>query len=293
MFRHHVGLTLVTLLLASCGLLTAHAQTEVPGSLVKVGSYTASTDYLNLSQYYQTTRTTQVRVAFVPTHGFGNQVTRQLTLPKGTTVAGYLTTQKMGTRLRPALLLYVSRLSDHLLATARPAGYTVDPTADTDNTATVITKSSHLTAFKRVTCPRYMPGYSHGDLYLGGVAAAVSPQEPTSTSLRITPDGYVELLTYDPNVREGLGFYQQPTSQAKIRRTNFHDPYRELTVDHRLSGLHLKRVGQTYRLTLHNLHQPQHIAGQPLRGIAGTFDSLYRVGGTPYYTFIGFDGASD
>lgn len=275
----------------------AHAQTEQPGALVKVGHYTASTDLLNLSQYYQTTRQTRVAVAYVPTTHFGKRVMRTLTLPKGTVVAGYLTQQKHGSRLTPALLLYASRLSHYRLATAQPAGYTVDPTADTDATPTVITGTKQLSAFKRVPCPKYMPAYSHGDLYLGGATAALSPEEPHQTSLRITPDGYVELLTYATNVRTGLGFYQQPTSQAKIYQTRFNDPYRKLYVRHALPGLHLTHVKSSglrqYCLTLKNLHRPQHIAGDPLKGVAGTFDSLYLVGGTPYYTFIGFDGASN
>lgn len=299
--RCHLSRLLLGICALCGGLWSAaspvHAQTEQPGALVKVGHYTASTDFLNLSQYYRTTRSTTVRVAYVPTHHFGAPVMRSLTLPKGTVVAGYLTSQKVKNRLTPALLLYVSRLSYARLATVQPTGYTVDPTADTDNTTTVITHARHLTAFKRVPCPRYMPAYSHGDLYLGGAAAAVSPAEPTATSLRVTPDGAVEVRTYDPTVRSGLGFYQRPTSQAKITKTTFHDPIRHLYVAHDLTGLTLKHVHprgqQQYRLTLHNLHRPQHIAGDPLKGVAGTFDSLYRIGGTPYYTFIGFDGASD
>jgi len=292
------GLTLLTLGLALTGsLASAHAQTEQPGALVKVGHYTASTDFLNLSQYYQTTKRTTIRVAYVPTRHFGKRTMRTLTLPKGTIVAGSLTTRKVHNRLTPALLIYASRLSHYRLAMAQPAGYTVDPAADTDATPTVITQTAHLKAFKRVACPRYMPAYSHGDLYVGGVTAALSPEEPTATSLRVTPDGYVELLTYDQSVRAGLGFYQHPTSQAKIYQTRFNDPLRQLYVRHDLPGLNLTRVRTSglrqYRLTIKNLHRPQHISGSPLKGIAGTFDSLYQVGGTPYYTFIGFDGASD
>ncbi|MDT7013392.1 hypothetical protein [Levilactobacillus namurensis] len=275
----------------------AAAQTERPNSLVKVGHYTASSNFLNLSQYYQTTRTTTVKAAYVPTHKFGGRVMRSLTLPKGTVVAGYLTTHKVGSRLQPQLLIYTSRLSHHRLATAQPAGYTIDPTSDTDNTPTVITTARKLRAFKRVHCPRYMPAYSHGDLYAGGAAAAISPVEPTSTSVRVTPDGYVELLTYDHTVRGGLGFYQAPTSQGKITKTVFHDPYRQLYTQHALPGLRTTAVNATgtarYRLTIKNRHQPQHIIGDPLRGIAGTFDSLYLIGGVPYYTFIGYDGASN
>ncbi|MGP4117659.1 hypothetical protein ACS4N0_10920 [Levilactobacillus zymae] len=278
------------------GTPLAHAQTELPGSLVKVGHYTASTDYLNLSEYYQTTRKTTVTVQYRPTYHAGKTQQRRLTLPQGTTVAGYLTTQKVDTHLQQALLVYSSRLSYALLSRAQPKGYTVDPIADTDATPTVIS-GAQLTAFKRVPCPKYMVAYSHGDLYAGGIAAALSPAEPTGTSLRITPDGVVELLSYDANTNANLEFYQRPDTQAKITRTNFHDPYRDLYFAHDLRGFNLRRVSRTgtqqYKLTIENLHQPQHILGNPLKGVAGTFDSLYLVSGVPYYTFIGFDGASN
>lgn len=290
------GLALLLGGLAWGGSALAHAQTEIPGSLVKVGHYTASTDYLNLSEYYQTTHATTITVQYRPTYHSGPIRQRQLTLPKGTTVAGYLTTQKVGAHLRPALLIYSSRLSYARLSQVQPKGYSVDPIADTDATPTVI--SGHqLADFKRVPCPKYMVAYSHGDLYSGGAAAALSPNEPTDTSLRITPDGYVELLSYDANTKTDLGFYQRPDTQAKITKTDFHDPYRELYFAHDLKGFDLQRVRHTgkqqYRLTLKNLHQPQHIMGSPLRGVAGTFDSLYLINGVPYYTFIGFDGASN
>lgn len=290
------GLTLLFGGLILGGGETAQAQTEVPGSLVKVGNYTASTDYLNLSQYYQTTRTTKVTAQFRPTYHLGKTIQRQLTLPKGTTVAGYLTTPKKGSHLKQALLIYTSRLSYHLLKTVQPKGYTVDPVDDTDATPTVIT-GQHLSAFTRVHCPKYMIAYSHGDMYLGGAAAAISPTEPTQSSIRITPDGYIELLTYDAHTQANLGFYQKPYTQAKITLTDFHDPYRDLYFAHDLKGFDLQRVNTTgnvqYKLTITNQHQPQHIRGNSLKNIAGTFDSLYLVNGIPYYTFIGFDGASN
>lgn len=288
--------------LVTCGVILglssgAHAQTEQPSSLVKVGQYTASTDFLNLSSYYQTTRRTKIKVAYTPTYHVGHLQKNWLTLPKHTIVPGDLTMQKKGTHLVPQLQLFPARLSYQLLAKSQPQGYSVDPSGDNTASTTVVKTTRALSAFKRINCPTYMLGYSHGDLYFGGAKSALSPQEPTATSIRITPDGYVEFRRYATNTVAGLGFYQRPQGAAQIVKTDFHDPIRTLSFNSPVRGLTNHRVqvnGRTrYQLTFKNLHRPQHITGNPLTGVAGTFDSLYLVNHEPYYTFIGFDGASN
>ncbi|MFC6260884.1 hypothetical protein [Levilactobacillus fujinensis] len=276
--------------------LIGNAQTEKPSAIVKVGDFAASTDFLNLSQYFQTTRDVTVKVAYVPTKKVGAPVKRALTLPAGTVVAGSLTTTKRHGYLVPSLQLYLARLSYPLLQQSAPKGYTIDPGAGAYDPQITLKATTELTAFKRVKVPDYMPGYSHGDLYIGGAKAALSPVEPASKSLRITPDGYAEVLTYDPTASAGLGFYQKPTGLAKITKTDYHDPYRRLYFSHDIKGIKTKRVSQTgayqYRITLKNLHDPQHTLGDEDNGIAGTFNSLYLVDGTRYFTFIGYDGIS-
>ncbi|WP_367295742.1 hypothetical protein [Levilactobacillus yonginensis] len=279
------------------GGLLAKAQTEKPSALVKVGDYTASTDFLNLSAYYKTTKPVTVKVAYLPTYKAGQAIMQKLTLPAGITVAGNLTTTKKGSYLVPSLQLYLARLSYPALLNSAKAGYTMDPGAGAYDPQASITSTEKLAGFKRVKAPIYMPGYSHGDLYIGGAKAALSPIEPHTTSLRITPDGYVEVLKYDNKANSGLGFAQKPYSIAKITKTSFNDPYRKLYFSHDLKGVNTKRVSHSgtyqYCLTLKNLHTPQHTTGNPTKGTAGTFDSLYTIGGTKYYTFIGYDGVSD
>ena len=75
------GLALLLGGLAWGGSAVAHAQTEIPGSLVKVGHYTASTDYLNLSEYYQTTHATTITVQFRPTYHTGRDQLEYMDLP--------------------------------------------------------------------------------------------------------------------------------------------------------------------------------------------------------------------
>ncbi|WP_204120566.1 MULTISPECIES: hypothetical protein [Levilactobacillus] len=294
--KSSLGLLALGLVIGS-GLLAARAQTEKPSALVKVGDYTASTDFLNLSAYYQTTRPVTVKVAYFPTYKSGHPIRQKLTLPAGITVAGNLTTTKSGSYLVPSLQLFLARLSYAALANSAKAGYTIDPGDSAYDPQATITDTAKLSAFKRVKAPDYMPGYSHGDLYIGGADAALSPIEPDSQSIRITPDGYLEVLQYDAKANTGLGFYQKPVGMAKITKTDFHDPYRTLYFSHDIQGVKTTRVhhsGNTqYKLTLKNLHTPQHTKGNPETGTAGTFDSLYRIGGQAYYTFIGYDGVSD
>lgn len=197
----------------------------------------------------------------------------------------------------PSLQLYLARLSYPALAASAKPGYTIDPGASAYDPQATITDTSKLSAFKRVKAPDYMPGYSHGDLYIGGAAAAKSSVEPHTKSIRVTPDGYLEVLKYDAKANAGLGFSQKPVGLAKIVKTDFHDPNRTLYFSHAITGIHTTKVTKSgttyYKLTLKNLHTPQHIAGNPEAGTAGTFDSLYRIGGKTYYTFIGYDGVSD
>ncbi|MFC6274164.1 hypothetical protein ACFQET_01365 [Levilactobacillus tangyuanensis] len=274
-----------------------HAQTEQPSSLVKVGQYTASTDFLNLSAYYKTTKPIRVKVAYVPTYKTGSPIMQSLYLPAGITIAGNLTTTKRNGYLIPSLQLYLARLSTAALQNSQKPGYTLDPGAGAYDPQVTIKDMDQLAGFKRVPAPTYMPGYSHGDLFLGGAQAALSPMEPQSKSLRVTSDGYVQVMTYDPRANAGLGFYQKPLGIAKITRTAFNDPYRKLYFRQDLKGVHTQHVNkhgnEQYCLTLKNLHTPQHTNGNPFKGISGTFDSLYEVGGTKYYTFIGYDGISD
>lgn len=274
-----------------------HAQTEKPSSLVKVGQYTASTDFLNLSAYYQTTKPLRVKVAYVPTYKAGSPIMQSLYLPAGITIAGNLTTTKRNGYLVPSLQLYLARLSTPALQNSAKPGYTLDPGSGAYDPQVTIKDMDKLAGFKRVSAPVYMPGYSHGDLFIGGAQAALSPIEPQNKSLRVTSDGYVQVMKDDLRANAGLGFYQKPLGIAKITRTDFNDPYRKLYFSHDLKGVHTKRVSQRgneqYCLTLKNLHTPQHTTGNPFKGIAGTFDSLYEVGGTKYYTFIGYDGISD
>jgi hypothetical protein len=288
---------LVVGLIVGGGYLAAQAQTEKPSAIVKVGDYAASTDFLNLSAYYQTTRPVTVKVAYFPTYKSGHAIRQKLTLPTGITVAGNLTSTKSGSYLVPSLQLFLARLSYTALAGSAKPGYTIDPGASAYDPQATITDTTRLSAFKRVPAPDYMPGYSHGDLYIGGAKAALSPVEPQTKSIRVTPDGYLEVLKYDRRANTGLGFYQKPVGMGKIVKTDFKDPNRTLYFSHDIAGVKTQRVtrdGQTlYRLTLKNLHQPQHIAGNPETGTAGTFDSLYRIGGQLYYTFIGYDGVSD
>lgn len=290
-------LCLLALGTVTVGSLSGRAQTEKPSALVKVGDYRASTDFLNLSAYYQTTRPVTVKVAYVSTYKSQHTIMQKLTLPAGLTVAGNLTTTKHGSYLVPSLQLYLARLSYPALQNSAKANYTLDPGTSAYSPQATISDTTKLHAFKRVAAPDYMPGYSHGDLYIGGAKAALSPVEPTTKSIRITPDGYVEVLKYDTKANAGLGFYQKPVSLAKIVKTRFHDPNRTLYLNHPLASVKTKAItqnGQTrYRLTLKNLHTPQHIAGDPETGTAGTFDSLYSIGGTTYYTFIGYDGVSN
>lgn len=292
-----IGSGILALLAVICaGWQTAKAQTERPSALVKVGNFTASTDFLNLSQYYELTRTIKVKVNYVPTHKVGHAISRDLTLPVGTVVAGNLTSTKSGDFLVPSLQLYLARLSYPLIRQSAPAGYTIDPGAGAYDPQATLKATDKLTAFKRIKAPDFMPGYSHGDLYLGGAKAALSTVETTTASIRVTPDGYLEYLKYDAKANAGLGFMQKPTGMAKITKTDFHDPYRTLYFAHDISGLKTKRVSHTglyqYRLTLKNLHDPQHNAGNEDKGFAGTFDSLYRIGGQTYFTFIGYDGVT-
>lgn len=291
------GTGLIVAVIALIGSWSAaRAQTEKPSAIVKVGQYAASTDFLNLSQYFQLTSSLQVKVNYVPTTKVGHPLRRTLTLPQGTVVAGSLTTTKSGDFLVPTLQLYLARLSYPLVHREAPMGYTIDPGAGAYDAQVTLKATDKLTAFKRVPAPRYMPAYSHGDLYLGGAKSALSPQEPDNQSIRITPDGYLEYITYDKTVNPGLGFMQRPTGMAKITRTDFHDPYRDLYFKEPINGLRLKRVAQTgnqqYKLVLKNLHTPQHTWGNEDAGIAGTFNSLYLVDGKQYYTFIGYDGIS-
>lgn len=275
---------------------SSNAQTEKPSALVKVGNFTASTDFLNLSQYFEVTRTIKVKVNFVPTHKVGHALSRDLTIPAGTVVAGNLTITKSGDFLVPTLQLYLARLSYPLIQQSAPAGYTIDPGAGAYDPQATLKATDKLTAFKRISAPDFMPGYSHGDLYLGGAQAALSSEETTTASIRVTPDGYLEYMKYDAKANAGLGFMQKPTGMAKITKTDFHDPYRVLYFSHNIKGLKTKRVSHAglyqYRVTLKNLHDPQHNAGNEDNGIAGTFDSLYRIGGKTYFTFIGYDGVS-
>ncbi|MFD1548642.1 hypothetical protein [Levilactobacillus fuyuanensis] len=292
-----IGSGIIALLAVICaGWQTASAQTERPSALVKVGNFTASTDFLNLSQYYVLTRTIKVKVNYVPTHKVGHAINRDFRLPVGTVVAGNLTSTKSGDFLVPGLQLYLSRLSYPLIQQSAPVGYTIDPGAGAYDPQATLKATDKLTAFKRIKAPDFMPGYSHGDLYLGGAKAALSAVETTTSSIRVTPDGYLEYLKYDAKANAGLGFMQKPTGMAKITKTDFHDPYRVLYFAHDISGLKTKRVSHTglyqYRLTLKNLHDPQHNAGNEDKGIAGTFDSLYHIGGHTYFTFIGYDGVT-
>ncbi|MCH5464800.1 hypothetical protein [Levilactobacillus tujiorum] len=272
------------------------AQTEKPSALVKVGNFTASTDFLNLSQYFEVTRTIKIKVNYVPTHKVAHAISRDFTLPAGTIVAGNLTSTKSGDFLVPTLQLYLARLSYPLIHQNAPAGYTIDPGAGAYDPQATLKATDKLTAFKRISAPKFMPAYSHGDLYLGGAKAALSAEETTTASIRVTPDGYVEYLTYDTKANAGLGFMQKPTGMAKITKTDFHDPYRKLYFSQKIKGLTTKRVSHSgpyqYQLTLKNLHDPQHNAGNEDNGIAGTFDSLYRISGQTYFTFIGYDGVS-
>lgn len=283
-------------LLISGGLLAARAQTEKPSALVKVGDYAASTDFLNLSAYYQTTRPITVKVAYFPTYKSGHAIRQKLTLPAGITVAGNLTSTKSGSYLVPSLQLFLARLSYPALANSAKPGYTIDPGTSAYDPQATITDTTKLSAFKRVKAPAYMPGYSHGDLYVGGAKAALSPLEPDSQSIRITPDGYLEVLAYDTKANTGLGFYQKPIGIGKITKTVFHDPNRTLYFSHDISGVKTTRVRHSgkaqYKVTLKNLHTPQHTTGNSENGTAGTFNSLYRISGQTYYTFIGYDGVS-
>ncbi|KRL93801.1 hypothetical protein ACUIJQ_12010 [Levilactobacillus hammesii] len=294
-FKFSVGL-LAFLAALVVGTRPISAQTEKPSALVKVGNFTASTDFLNLSQYFELTRTIKVKVNFVPTHKVGHAISRDLTLPVGTVVAGNLTSTKSGDFLVPTLQLYLARLSYPLIQQSAPVGYTIDPGAGAYDPQATLKATDKLTAFKRISAPKFMPAYSHGDLYLGGAKAALSAEETTTASIRVTPDGYVEYMTYDDKANAGLGFMQKPTGMAKITKTSFHDPYRVLYFSHSLTGLKTKRVSHSgpyqYSLTLKNLHDPQHNAGNEDNGIAGTFDSLYRISGRTYFTFIGYDGVS-
>ena len=158
------GLCLLALGTVTVGSLSGRAQTEKPSALVKVGDYRASTDFLNLSAYYQTTRPVTVKVAYVSTYKSQHTIMQKLTLPAGLTVAGNLTTTKHGSYLVPSLQLYLARLSYPALQNSAKANYTLNPGTRTYSPQATIAETAKLHASKRTAAPASNTSTTHWNL---------------------------------------------------------------------------------------------------------------------------------
>jgi len=262
----------------SIGGMTAQAAT----STVKIGGVSVERSFLNIGTYYQAKRAAKATVTYYKTSKPDTQYTKVITLPKGTIMSGWIIPKHKLARGQwgNELSLVGGNLNYGLVNVGAKKGYLVSGVV-----------SYALKKFKKVKTPAYMPTYSYGDLYLGGAKATRESDSQVKQIVRITSNGYVELIHQNKRTNSDGAFGGKPSSQAKIVKTKVKGATRYLYLNTKMKGVKTTRVGKKgayqYRLALKNLHQPQNLSGyDDDRGEIYVFDSLYAVGGVTYYTLI-------
>ncbi|MCT3566339.1 hypothetical protein [Levilactobacillus brevis] len=267
--------------LTSLGLsgITARA-----ASTVKIGGVTVDRSYLNTDTYYKTKWAVKAKVTYYQEKKPDNQYTKAITLPKGTIISG---------QIIPKHQLAHGQWGNEMVTTGGDLNYKLLNAQVKKGYLASGVVSYALSGFKKVKTPVYIPTYSHGDLYLGDAKATRKGDTQVKQTVRITTNGYVELRHRAANVDSDTMWASQPTSQAKIKRTQVKGATRYLYLGTNMKGIKTTRVGKKgayqYRLTFKNLHQPQNLSYyDDDRGEVYVFDSLYALGGVTYYTPICF-----
>ncbi|WP_407889626.1 hypothetical protein [Levilactobacillus sp. N40-8-2] len=271
--RTKLGLVMFAFMVGVVGLGT---QASAKSATVKIGNDQVSRDYLYTSTFYRSTKAVTVKVT--ANHTDGTFATKTVKIPKNTVVSG----QKVNVTSRKQVLWinHDDELSYHVLKSA----FTQHPSYVPSVRDLVVS----VKAFKKVSRPAYLPTWSHGDLYLGGKAAI--SKLTAKQKVQVTSDGYLEIHKY---VATTGATTPKPLQSAKINRTQVKGATRYLYFSKKIKGLTLKHVatrGQAqYRLTMKNLHQPQHRAGFSDDDMPGVYYSLYKLGSQTYFTPISDD----
>lgn len=270
-----LGLTMAAVMLGVLGLGT---QASAKSATVKIGNNQVPRDYLYTSTFYRSTKAVTVKVT--ANHTDGTFASKTVRIPKNTVVSGqkyHITSKKQALSIN-----HDDELSYHVLKTA----FTQHPSY----VPSVRDLTVSPAAFKQVKRPVYLPTWSHGDLYLGGKSAI--GKLTSKRQVQVTSDGYLEIHKYVATTGTAT---PKPLQSAKINRTQVKGATRYLYFSHKIKGLTLKHVakrGQVqYRLTMKNLHQPQHRAGFSDDDMPGVYYSLYKLGSQTYFTPISDDTA--
>jgi len=267
------------------GTTTARAATTAStDATVNIGGVTVKREFLNINTYYRAQSAVKAEVTYYKVAKADSQYTKTITLPKGTVVAGdfipkhHLANGKWGLELA----VENSQLNYNLTKSGLKKGYLASGIV-----------SYATSSFKKVKAPAYMPTYSSGDLYLGGAKATKQRDDQVKQIVRITTNGYVELMHRNTKATSDDAFAGKPFSQAKISKTQVKGATRYLYLNAKMTGLKTTKVGKKgayqYRLAVKNLHQPVNLSYyDDDRGEVYNFDSLYAIGGVTYYTPICF-----
>ncbi|WP_367376958.1 hypothetical protein [Levilactobacillus cerevisiae] len=232
-------------------------QAQAKSAAVKIGKIMVSREYLHTNTFYRAKKAVTIKVT--ANHTDGTYATKTVKIPKNTVVSG----RKVNLNSKDQTLWINLRdeLSYHVLKTA----FTQRPSY----VPSVQNLAVSPQAFKKVKRPVSLPTWSYGDFYLGGKAAIF--KNTTTQKIQFTSDGYLEIHKY---VAATGTTTPKPTQSAKIKRVQVNGSIRYYYFNKKIKGLTLKPVTQhgqkQYRLTVKNLHQPQHKAGFSDDDIPGT-----------------------
>ncbi|SMS13102.1 hypothetical protein [Levilactobacillus zymae] len=275
-----------TYLIGGQPFFTYEAAATSPVTAKKVSAKTlASLDKATKAPtYYRTTKKVTVSAPFDAY--VSGMLKSKITLPKGTIVAGTLSTQRTKGKTTKVLDLATSRLSANLLKPGYQRGlWAGQETATTKSTA----------AFTRVKRPAYLPRYgSAGDLYLGSTTKALLAGGIAKQSVQLTTNGYVEVRQNAVTGRD-TEYRAQPKTSVKIQRTTIKGHTRYLYLAKKLSGFKTTKVkshGKTqYRLALVNPQKTYAVDSDP-EGDEDSSLSYYgflTLGGKTFYTSYSLD----
>ncbi|MFC6259842.1 hypothetical protein [Levilactobacillus fujinensis] len=251
-------------------------QAQAKSSAVKIGKVMVPREYLHTNTFYRAKKAVTIKIT--ANHTDGTYATKTVKIPKNTVVSG----RKINLNSKDQTLWINLRneLSYHVLKTA----FTQHP----GYVPSVQNLSVSPQAFKKVKRPVSLPTWSYGDFYLGGKSAIA--KSTTTQEFQFTSDGYLEIHKY---VAANGTTTPRPTQSAKIKRVQVSGSTRYYYFSKKIKGLTLKHVTQhgqkQYRLTVRNLHQPQHRAGFSDDDIPGTYYSLYKLGSKTTFTPIAED----
>ncbi|MFT8391552.1 MAG: hypothetical protein ABF683_09715 [Sporolactobacillus sp.] len=268
---------------ASALLLPNYDAPKTPTTLGEIAFNKLDKEFFNTDSFYKTTKAVKIQVPFTGYNG-GASLTKSVTLPKGTVVAGNdVSRTKVNGKYIKVISIHSNLLSANLLKSGYAAGLVAS-----SNWQTQFTPGKN---FKEIKRPSYLPSYSYGDLYLGSTAAIkYRAIKLSKQSIVITTNGYIEIHKNSARANSA-SYFSKPIVSAKIERTVVKNHTRQLFLNKKLSGFKTTKVqyqGKTqYCLDLTNQHEYRVV--QPLEdGDDGpAYYMLYIVGGKTFYTPLG------